>query len=139
MLTYRPLSAAEHDRLLAGAELARRLVHGEGAPNFEQLQSLYDGFLDDLERPEDAVRALGVAFGDLMTVEGWLDWGMMIDADFGDDFALIVQDRQLGCSPLSMIANRLEDGEPWDLRDLAASTVSQLRRLGQEAASNTTA
>jgi hypothetical protein len=132
---YRALSEPEQDRLTAGLALAARLVDAENAPNVIELQALYDTLLQDANRSAAAVEALGYAFGNLFLQHDWLLWAMMLDNEFGDEAAVVVRDRKLGCSPLSMIRNRLQDEESCDLADLVATTVSRLRQLGQQAAS----
>lgn len=135
MPLYRDLSKQELDRLLEGAQLARRLCGASGEPSAAQLQTLYDALLADAGRTDEAVQGLGFGFGGLLIRHDWLEWAMLEDAEFGDDFAVVVSGRELGCSPLTMMQYRLEDREPWNLADLAEETVSKLRQLGQQAAS----
>lgn len=133
MPLYRVLTKPELGRVSDGVELAGRLVGSAGAPSVAELQLLYDTLLQDQDGAGGAVEALGFAFGSLFLEHRWLDWAMMLDAEFGDEVAIVVRGRELGCSPLSMIRNRLEDGEPWDLAELIGSTVLRLRQLRQEA------
>lgn len=135
MPLYRTLTKAELERVTHGVALAGSLAGSKGVPSAAELQALYDVLLEDLSGAETAVEALGYAFGNLLLKQDWLHWAIMLDDEFGDEIAVVVQDRELGCSPLSMIRNRLQDGEAWDLADLAASTISRLRQLGQQAPS----
>ena len=133
MPLYRTLTEPELDRVTAGIALARRLAGSEGVPSATEIQALYDVLLQDLNGADAAIEALGYAFGTLFFQQDWLHWAMMLDDEFGDEVAVVVQDRALGCSPMSIIRNRLQDGEACDLAELAASTVSRLRQLGQQA------
>jgi hypothetical protein len=133
MPLYRPLTELELDRVSAGIALAGRLLGSEAPPGAAELQALYDLLLQEETVEGAAVEALGYAFGNLFLEYDWLHWAMMLDDEFGDEVAIVVRDRELGCSPLSMIRNRIQDGEPWDLADLIIATVFRLRQLGQEA------
>jgi hypothetical protein len=135
MPLYRTLTEPELDRVKDGVALAGRLAGAEGRPIATELQALYDVLLQDLNGAEAAIEGLGYAFGSLFLEYDWLHWVMMLDDEFGDEVAIVVRDRELGCSPLSMIRNRLQDREACDLAELAASTVARLRQLGQQAAS----
>jgi len=58
-----------------------------------------------------------------------------LDDDFGDEVAIVVEDRALGCAPLSMVRYRLDDGVPCDLVELMEATVHRVRQPGQQATS----
>jgi hypothetical protein len=135
MPLYRTLTEAELKRVAAGVALAGRLVGSDVSPSTAELQALYNVLLHDRSGAEAAVEALGYAFGNILRHDDWLYWAMMLDDEFGDEVAIAVRDRELGCAPLSMIRSRLENGESWDLAELVSSTVSRLRQLGQQAAS----
>lgn len=135
MPLYRDLTKPELDRVTDGVALAGRLAGAEGLPSATELQALYDVLLQGPDGAEAAIEALGYAFGSLVLQQDWLHWAMMLDDEYGDEVAVVVQDRELGCSPLSMIRNRLQEGDACDLAELVASTVSRLRQLGQQAAS----
>ena len=136
MVHYRPLRPAEAARLSEQLEAAaRRLCHAQ-APDERRVQQRYDEILSARpQMPEEEVQALGYAFGELLRASGWLDWAMLVDDEYGDEISLSVRERQLGCCPLSMIRNRLEEGEATDLTQLRYATLKRLRQLGQEAAS----
>ena len=133
MALYRPLTEAELDGIAAGVALAGELLGVERPPRIEDLQALYDALLDEPVKNAAAVDALGYAFGNLFLECDWLHWAMMLDDEYGDEISIAVEDRALGCSPLSMIRNRLEDQEAWKLAELLEETVSRLRQLGQRA------
>lgn len=134
MLLYRTLTESELERVTTGVALAGRLVGSDKTASVTELQELYDVLLQDMNDAGAAIDALGYAFGNLLLQHDWLCWAMMLDEEFGDEVAVVVRDRKLGCSPLSMIRNRLQDAEPCDLAELVASTVARLRQLGQQAA-----
>jgi hypothetical protein len=135
MATCRPLSETEMTRVSAGLSLASQLLGRDLPADAEGVQVLFDALLSDPTRPARAVEALGFAFGQLFLRQNWLNWAMLLDDEFGDQIGIAVRDRQLGCSPLSMIKNRLDDGEAWNLSELCDATVQRLRQLGQRAAS----
>ena len=129
------LTDDEFERVTGGVTLAGKLLGLVRQPSAAELQSLYDVLLEDVDRPNSAVEALGYAFGNLFLEQDWLHWVMVTDAEFGDEPGIAVQDREVACSPLSMMRNRLEDGEHWDLLQLLDNTMTRLRQLGQNSAS----
>lgn len=135
MALFRVLTDVELDRVAAGVRLAGDLVGSEGPPQIADLQVLYDLLAQDTGSPTRAIEALGYAFGQCLLRHEWLHWAMMLDDDYGDEIAVAVRGRNLGCSPLSMLRNRLEDREPCDLADLMSVTANRLRQLGQQASS----
>ena len=134
--TYRPLSDFELAKVSDGLRVASHLLDLDQPADIDDLQVLYDVLLSDPARPASAVEALGFAFGQVLLEQEWLEWAMLLDEEFGDEISVAVRDRRLGCSPLSMIKNRLEDGEAWSLIELRESTVRRLRQLGQHASLN---
>lgn len=133
MALYRPLSKSERDQVEAGVLLAARLLDVAEIYAVDQLQDLYDTLLTSADSDDRAVDALGYAFGSLMLRQEWLGWAMLSD-EFGSEISVAVQDRALGCSPLSMLRNRLSDGTPCDLAELLETTEGRLRQLGQHSA-----
>jgi hypothetical protein len=132
---YRPVNEPEIQQIRDGLILAAHLAVAEQPLGSEDLQPLYDAFVGQAAQNPRAVEALGYAFGQLFLENDWLDWAMLSDEEYGDEISIAVKDRQLGCSPLSMIRNRLEDAEVWNLRELMETTVKRLRQLGQQATS----
>lgn len=130
---YRSLTDTECESISAGIALAGHLAGSDGPPDFVDAQGLYDTLLLDPAPPDAATEAIGHAFGNLLLEQSWLSWAMMLDDEFGDEVAIVVRDRALGCSPLSMMRQRLGDGEPCDLVGLAEATVRRLRQLSQQA------
>src|SRR4051812_34618066 len=118
MPLHRMLTDDEFERVTGGVALASRLLGSARQPTAAELQSLYDLLLKDADRPNSAVEALGYAFGNLFLEKDWLHWVMVTDAEFSEEPGIGVQDREVACSPLSMVRNRLEDGEDWDLAEL---------------------
>ena len=133
MTLYRALTNDELAEISEGLTLASHLLGPGVPPDADGLQVLYDALLGDPTRPPAAVNALGFAFGQILLENRWLEWAMLLDDEFGSEISVAVVDRQLGCSPLSMIRNRLDDGEAWDLRELRDATIRRLRQLGQQA------
>ncbi|WP_206241932.1 DUF3806 domain-containing protein [Novosphingobium terrae] len=128
-MAYRPLSDLEATDVANTIDAARQFF--TGCP----IQQAYDNLLSSTaDRSDHATKLLGFLFGMSFLSEDWLEWSMLLDARYGDEISLQVRGRDLGCAPLSMIKNRLEDGEQWDLAELRDSTIDRLRQLGQHAA-----
>lgn len=127
-MTYRALSIQEESYVAAAiADAAKAFKR-------RSLQQVYDHLLSTNADVEgDDVRLLGFIFGSGFLSEGWLEWAMLLDEEYGDEIGIRVRDGQTGCSPLTMVKNRLEDGESWDLSDLLNATVQRLRELSQHA------
>lgn len=132
MSKYRALTEEELGQLEHALGHAARRIGGSGTLTIAQVQACYDALLQDGEVEGETVDLLGLAFGELLRSVGWLSWQMLEDPEYGDVLSLVADGLSLSCSPLSMIANRLEDGEEWDLAELRDSTLRKLRQLGQE-------
>jgi hypothetical protein len=129
LMIYRPLNVSEANYVANAMAEAEEFFAGRS------IQQAYDHFLSTTKDGSDhAIKFLGFLFGSSFLPEDWLEWGMALDAEYGDEICLRVSGRDLGCHPLSMIRNRLEDGEQWDLAELRDSTIARLRQLGQHAA-----
>ncbi|GEM_PF-6737824 len=133
MPIYRPLDEAERAAVQAGVARAERMA-GVERLSAADLQALYDVLLSEAEAATAAIEAVGYAFGEALLAHGGLEWALAVDDAYGDEISVALTGVQLGCHPLSMIANRLKDGEAWDLADLAERTVGRLRQLATEAA-----
>lgn len=128
-MSYRSLDELERQSLAAAIVVAEQLLAGR------ELQLVYDEVL--AAKPVQSgqlVEMIGYMFGNSLVAESWLEWAMLIDPEYGDEISVRVQDRELGCAPLSMIRNRLEDAEQCSLAELRESTVHRLRQLAQHAA-----
>lgn len=75
---------------------------------------------------------LGVTLGDALAQELSLEWVIAID-EFGRAPALNWPGTSLMCHPISMVSNRLEDGEDVDVDDLFALTAMRLTELAPTA------
>jgi hypothetical protein len=128
--SYRALTNAE------AADVEQKLVHAadwvanDPSPG---LQAKYDLLLNQSVPSEDQIELLGYAFGAELARCDWLNWTMQLDNEYGDAISIAVDGLELGCAPLDMIRNRVEDRESSDLTQLVHDTVHRLRQLGQEA------
>jgi hypothetical protein len=130
-MTYRSLSAQEIEKI----QTALSEISVSGAIDCDIVQYTYDAMLKQpVMKPRD-IEILGYAFGHLMLQHDWLIWKMLIDEKYGDEISIAVTWRQLGCSPLSMIRNRLEDREACNIQNLLELTFIRLRQLGQHSKS----
>ena len=133
MIAYRELDEGELALLEMKLLLAAGLFGSNTLPAFPDLQRKYDALLLDEAPSNGEIELLGYAFGAQLVLEEWLDWAMLIDPEYGDAIAVAATGLEVGCSPLDMISNRLEDGENWSLAELAQQALHRLRQLGQHA------
>lgn len=134
MSTYRDLEGAEQETLVAALREAANFLQTENFQDLDIIQKAYNTALDKNNIIERDAQLIGYAFGQsLVESVDFLSWQMLCDPDYGDEISLGVLGRSLGCSPLSMIKNRLEDREQWDLLQLRSDTIDLLRSLGQHA------
>ena len=132
MALYRDLRDDERELIRSYVTRASDALSGR-ALSFATLQTLYDDLLADAEPATDDVMVVGYAFGELLATAPDLDWAWMMDDEYGDEPAVVVIGKSLGCTPLSMIRARIEDREAWDLAELAEATVQTLRMHASEA------
>ena len=83
-------------------------------------------------RPDQTweLQAMGVVLGDALVQELGLRW-VMVEDEYGRDPAVVVPGTSVRLFPLTMIAKRVEAGEPLDVFDLfnwTADQVEQARR-----------
>ena len=74
------------------------------------------------------LQSLGVAFGDAIAQSLLMDW-VVIDDEYGRSPVLNWPGTSLLCSPMTMIAKRIEDGETVDVRLLFEQTCERLKTL----------
>lgn len=136
MSSYRDLEGPEQETLEAALRDAASFLQTENFRDLEIIQQAYDAAVSDGNRIRRNAQLIGYAFGQsLIEAVDFLSWRMLCDSEYGDEISLGVLDRSLGCSPVSMIQNRLEDRERWDLLQLRSDTIDRLRSLGQHASS----
>lgn len=63
------------------------------------------------------LQALGVVFGDALAELLGAPW-VIVDDEYGRDLALLVSDDPVLLFPVTMIAKRVEDGQPVDVTEL---------------------
>ena len=125
MALYRELTGSERERIRTNVALVSNLLSGNFT--FTALQGLYDSLPTGPAPAAEAVDVVGYGFGELLSAAPGLACAWMIDDEYGDDPAIVVAGRSLGCTPLSMIRNRIDDQEAWDLSELASATMATLR------------
>lgn len=134
MAIYRDLSDIEIQQLDDALTRVDHAINGIAGDVPGRLQRWYDALIEAEAPDVDEIELLGYAFARMLLAEDWLHWAVLVDSDYGDEVAVAIEDLEIGCTPLSMIANRIEDREAWDLAELCESTIRQLRQLGQDAA-----
>ncbi len=118
--------------------LAREWIKGHFARNAEDSYASLDGKLAVVRAnlvqgwvgPEDTwkLQSLGIAMGDALAQDLLLDW-VTIDDEYGRQPALHWPGTSIVCFPLTMIAQRVEDGEPVDIDLIYETTRSQLSEI----------
>ncbi len=137
--TILPHSAQDAGQLAERVRLADQLVrqHLEGAQldqslsDLDRIQSLIDLQAVAAEQSEE-LQSLGAAFGKVLekNVDG-LHWVSVEDED-GSEPALRYQETSLLFFPLTMIANRLEDGREVDVVGMYEFVGDRLAEADEE-------
>lgn len=118
--------------------LARAWIKGHFAKDADDAYSSVDGKLavvraniaqgwvsaDDTWK----LQSLGIAMGDALAQDLMLDW-VTIDDEYGRQPALHWPGTSIVCFPLTMIAQRMEDGEPIDIDMIYETTREQLNEI----------
>lgn len=125
--SIRALDDKESAYLGAQAAYLRRIYamahkRADGPLTLEMLQDLYRGFAAEKVDDQEAVYALGLAFGEEIRRATGMEWVVSID-EHGASISLAVPGKVLLVHPVDMIQKRLEDGAAVDLRQLLEDTV----------------
>ncbi len=123
--TIRALSADEAAALEEGLDFAGRIAGAARPLTIATVQRLYDGYLDEGIADNDAIIALGLAFGDDVARHGGLVWVRVID-DIGEETCIAPPHRMAFAAPVSMIRKRLGRAEKVDLAALRAATLDTI-------------
>ena len=118
----------EVDRLLA-ARYPGAALHASSAD-----VALLQRLLDECRRKPDQtleLQCLGVAFGSVLAREAGLHWIMVLD-EYGRDPALQYESTSLIVFPLTMISQRVDAGEPVDLRRLLRAVRALVQQHARE-------
>ncbi len=121
--TYRALNAEERDALEQGLALASRLAFLSRPLTMVDVQKLYDDALREKRIGDEALIAIGLAFGQQIINQTGFDWVRVSD-QWGDETCVGPAGKSLNCAPISMIQKRLDRDEAIDLATLAA-TISR--------------
>lgn len=129
----RDLNADEREWLGKGLELAAQLMGREPPITIGDVQDLYDGMLERREPDANAAVALGVAFGELVRMEGAFRWVRLKD-EFGEETCVAGPADSAGnrafIAPVSMLRKRLKADQPADLAVLRDDAAKALRQAG---------
>ncbi|MCJ1959089.1 MULTISPECIES: DUF3806 domain-containing protein [Novosphingobium] len=119
-------------------DLARVWIKGHFASDPEDAYSSVDGKLAVVRAnlaqgwvgPDDTwkLQSLGIAMGDALAQDLMLDW-VTIDDEFGRQPALHWPGTSIVCFPLTMIAQRVEEGEHVDIDTMYETTRVQLNEI----------
>jgi hypothetical protein len=123
---FRPLTDAERNAREVALNYAARIVGCERPLPDEQLQYLYDGFRREKISETKAIIALGLSFGESLTLHADLEWIRVID-EYGEETCLSPPGLTYYISPISMIQRRLARDETIDIAQLCQDTVGTIQ------------
>ncbi|MGD2131322.1 MAG: DUF3806 domain-containing protein [Maricaulaceae bacterium] len=123
----RPLSADELLALDEGLAFAMRISQASQRPlSVQQVQSLYDSFLEEEIDAPDALIALGLAFGETIVEESNFEW-VRAEDEYGEETCLSPPGKNIHCAPISMIQKRLRRKEAVSIEQLRDETIKVIR------------
>lgn len=128
-MTARTLTASEAEELEAGLVFAAQILRTERPLSLDQVQSLYDAFLQEGIDDRDAVTALGMSFGECIIASGPFEWLRVIDDEYGDETSIGVLGAAIYLHPISMLQKRLEEQEKIEIEQLCDDSLTQLAAL----------
>jgi Domain of unknown function (DUF3806) len=128
MAIARELTVAEVEALEAALSFAARIARVERPLSLEQVQDLYDGFLEEEIDDADAIMALGLSFGQCLISSGPFEWVRVTD-EYGEETSVSVAGATIYIHPISMIQKRLADGEKVIVEQLCNDSLSHLGAL----------
>jgi hypothetical protein len=129
MASARELTETEAKQLEAGLSFAAALAEAELPLSLDQVQSLYDAFVEEGVDDAQAVAALGMTFGQCIVASGPFVWVRVIDDEYGDETSVGVLGAAIYLHPISMLQKRLEDREPVVVEQLVNDSLTQLAAL----------
>jgi hypothetical protein len=122
---FRALTDEEIDAREAALNYAARIAESERPLPDKELQYLYDGFLRENILETKAVIALGLSFGESLTLSMDLEWVRFSDV-WGEETGLAPPALTCYCSPINIIQKRLERKEALNIAQLRIDTISTL-------------
>lgn len=128
MAVARELTVAEVEALEAALSFAARIARVERPLSLEQVQDLYDGFLEEEIDDADAIMALGLSFGQCLISSGPFEWVRVTD-EYGEETSVAVIGATIYIHPISMIQKRLADREKIIVEQLCNDSLSHLGAL----------
>lgn len=126
-MIIRKLSDDERSALEEGLALAAKLVDGEPPLSTVQVQELYNALLTDHPGYAEGVIVAGLAFGELIAVEGGYEW-VRVGDEYGEETMLSPCGTQIVCAPISMIQKRIAASEAINIAELRDETIKMLQR-----------
>ncbi|WP_067733129.1 DUF3806 domain-containing protein [Novosphingobium naphthalenivorans] len=119
-------------------EQARTWIKGHFASNPDEAYASIEGKLAVIRAnlahhwvgPEDTwkLQALGIAMGDALAQDLMLDW-VTVDDEYGRQPALHWPGTSILCFPVTMIAQRIEEGEGIDIDTMYEMTREKLSKI----------
>ena len=128
MAIARELTVAEVEALDAALNFAARIARVERPLSLEQVQDLYDGFLEEEIDDVDEISALGLSFGQCLISSGPFEWVRVTD-EYGEETSVAVIVATIYIHPISMIQKRLADREKVIFEQLCNDSLSHLGAL----------
>lgn len=125
-IQVRPLSGAERDALQQGLDMAARLLDLPRPLSASDVQMLYDIIRDAHRDADEAIIALGLAFGQLIADAADFEW-LRVQDEYGEETALARKGFAAYCHPISMMQKRIEHGQQENLSELRDTTIRMIQ------------
>lgn len=110
---------------------AARWTGVEGVPGADEVQEIYDSFLEQEIKYPDFINTLGIAFGQILVDRGAMEWVRVNDQQ-GEEVCVAVRGVECFCAPISMMEKRVARAESLSIEQLCTDTLELLRRQSQK-------
>jgi hypothetical protein len=125
-VTHRALTPDERGAMEAALHLAAKMANVPLPLGFAQVQRLYDALLEQAERDEEEVIAVGIAFGAAINERARFDWVRVSD-QWGDETCVGPPHKAIHVAPISMVQKRLVRSEVINLEEFADTVIGSVQ------------
>ena len=127
-MEFRPLNPEELSVLENTLNYASKIAGKDNPLDFEDVNQLYQSFIDEGIIDARARIALGISFGHLFILSGKYEW-VRISDEYGEETALAPYNKKIMVAPISMIQKRLEDNLYVEITELYYETDKAVEAL----------
>ena len=106
-------------------DTAARLAGASRPLGTKHVQALYDVLVAE-DAGDEALIALGLAFGELIAAAPDFEWVRVSD-EYGEETCVAARGKEISCAPISMIQKRIERRERVDIAELRDGIIASIR------------